>query len=195
MNTTDKTMRADARRNREKLLEAAGELFATEGTDVSLEAVAKRAGVGIGTLYRHFPTRDALVAETYRHEVAHVADGADELLATLPPDEALEEWLERFIVYVAAKRGMSDALKSMSVSREQLFPEARRRIGETLDTLLAAGVAAGTIRPDVAADDVYRATLAIWTIPDEDDWVNQARRVLRLIMDGLRFGASRDASR
>ena len=195
MTTIDKTMRADARRNREKLLKAAAALFAAEGTDVSLEAVAKRAGVGIGTLYRHFPTRDALIAETYRNEVDHVAEGADELLAALPPDQAMEEWLERFIVYVAAKRGMSDALKSMSLSREQLFPEARRRIGATLDTLLAAGVQAGTIRPDVTADDVYRATMAIWNIPDGDDWVDQARTVLRLLMDGLRYGARVDASR
>jgi AcrR family transcriptional regulator len=190
MNTVDKTMRADARRNREKLLEAAAELFASEGTDVSLEAVAKRAGVGIGTLYRHFPTRDALIAETYRNEVAHVADGAAELLATLPPDQAMEEWLERFIAYAAAKRGMAEALKQLTVSREELFPEARRRIGETIDTLLRAGVEAGTIRADVTSDDVYRATMAIWNIPDEDDWVDQARTVLRLIMDGLRYGAS-----
>ena len=191
MTTVDKTMRADARRNREKLLEAAAELFASDGTDVSLEAVAKRAGVGIGTLYRHFPTRDALIAETYRNEVAHVADGAAELLASLPPDQAMEEWLERFIAYAAAKRGMAEALKQLSVSREELFPEARRRIGETTDTLLAAGVEAGTIRPDVTADDVYRATMAIWNIPDCDGWVDQARTVLRLVMDGLRYGASR----
>jgi AcrR family transcriptional regulator len=189
MSTVDKTMRADARRNREKLLEAAAELFASDGTDVSLEAVAKHAGVGIGTLYRHFPTRDALIAETYRNEVAHVTDGAAELLASLPPDQAMEEWLERFIAYAAAKRGMAEALKQLTVSREELFPEARRRIGETIDTLLRAGVAAGTIRPDVTSDDVYRATMAIWNIPDEDDWVEQARTVLRLIMDGLRYGA------
>lgn len=193
MSTVDKTMRADARRNREKLLEAAAELFAAEGTDVSLEAVAKRAGVGIGTLYRHFPTREALIAETYRNEVAHVADGADELLATLPADQAMEEWLERFIAYAAAKRGMGDALKQLAVSREELFPEARRRIGDTIGRLLAAGVEAGTIRPDVTADDVYRATMAVWNIPDGDDWVDQARVVLRLLMDGLRYGASRGA--
>ena len=193
MSTPEKTMRADARRNREKLLEAAAELFAAEGTDVSLEAVAKRAGVGIGTLYRHFPTRDALIAETYRNEVAHVADGAEELLVSLPPDQAMEEWLERFIAYAAAKRGMAEALKQLSVSREELFPEARRRIGATIDTLLQAGVAAGTIRPDVTSDDVYRATMAIWNIPDEDGWTDQARVVLRLLMDGLRYGASRGA--
>jgi AcrR family transcriptional regulator len=191
MSTVDKTMRADARRNREKLLEAAAELFASEGTDVSLEAVAKRAGVGIGTLYRHFPTRDALIAETYRNEVAHVAEGAHELLATMPADQAMEEWLERFIAYAAAKRGMGSALKQMAISREELFPEARRRIEETIGTLLAAGVEAGTIRPDVSADDVYRATTAIWDIPSGEAWADQARVVLRLIMDGLRYGASR----
>src|SRR3954471_8799156 len=120
-----KPLRADASRNREKLLDAALEQFAEAGTNASLETVAKRAGVGIGTLYRHFPTRDALITETYRNEVAHVADGADELLATLPADQAMEQWLERFMAYAAAKRGMADALKQMSVSREELFPEAR----------------------------------------------------------------------
>jgi AcrR family transcriptional regulator len=147
--------------------------------------------VGIGTPYRHFPTRDALIAETYRNEVAHVAEGADELLATLPADRAMEEWLERFIAYAAAKRGMGDALKQMAISREELFPAARRRIEETIDTLLRAGVEAGSIRPDVSADDVYRATMAIWNIPPGDAWVDQARVVLRLVMDGLRYGASR----
>jgi hypothetical protein len=88
---------------------------------------------------------------------------------------------------------MGEALKQLAVSREELFPEARRRIGETIDTLLQAGVEAGTIRPDVSADDVYRATMAIWNIPAGDDWIDQARVVLRLVMDGLRYGASRGA--
>jgi hypothetical protein len=88
---------------------------------------------------------------------------------------------------------MADALKQLNVSREELFPEARRRIGETIDRLLSAGVEAGTIRPDVTSDDVYRATMAIWNIPAGDDWIDQARTVLRLVMDGLRYGASRSA--
>ena len=187
--TTDKTMRADARRNREKLLDAAAALFAAEGTDVSLEAVAKRAGVGIGTLYRHFPTRDALIADAYRNEVAHVADGVDELLTSLPPDAAMEEWLDRFVAYAAAKRGMSEALKSLSAAREELFADTRRRLLAAIETLLAAGVKAGTIRPDVHAGDVLRALGAVWAIPDDDGWVDQARTLVRLLMDGLRFGA------
>ena len=100
-------MRADATRNREKLLTAAAELFALRGTDVSLEAVAKRAGVGIGTLYRHFPTRDALVAAAYEAEVEDLRATADALLAEHPADVALERWMDRFIDYTATKRGMA----------------------------------------------------------------------------------------
>src|SRR3954466_10449699 len=101
--TTARPMRADARRNREALLQAAAELFAEEGTDVSLEAVAARAGVGIVTLYRNFPNRDSLVEAAYRTEVAHLCDAASELLASRPPDVALAEWMDRFVTYAAAK--------------------------------------------------------------------------------------------
>src|SRR5918999_1043910 len=107
------TKRADAIRNREKLLTAATELFAARGTDVSLDAVAKAAGVGIGTLYRHFPTRDALVEAAYRAEVEHLHEAASELLGEHPPDIALELWMERFIAYINAKKGMKGALQAL----------------------------------------------------------------------------------
>ena len=125
--THDKPLRADAPRNREKLLAAAVELFAERGTEGSLEEVAKRAGVGIGTLYRHFPTRDALVEAAYRNEVAQLRAAADELLAELPPDEALEAFMRRFIEYGTAKRGMRDALQSIAGGGPALFAETRAR--------------------------------------------------------------------
>jgi AcrR family transcriptional regulator len=185
---TDRAMRADAVRNREKLLAAATELFAA-GTDVPLEAVAKRAGVGIGTLYRHYSTREDLVAAAYRKEVERLHDAAAELLRDHPPDVALAEWMDRFVTYAAAKRGMLDALRCAFESDSGLKTDARGQILDALGTLLDAGTAAGTIRADVTPDDVARAMGGIWVMPDGPDWPEQARRLLGLVMDGLRYGA------
>src|SRR5437763_6489898 len=109
---TARPLRADAQRNRAKLLAAATEAFAEEGEGVALESVAARAGVGIGTLYRHFPSRDALIVAAYRHEVSSLCAAAEELLRSLPADEALSSWLERFADYIATKRSMGDALRT-----------------------------------------------------------------------------------
>jgi AcrR family transcriptional regulator len=186
----EKTMRADARRNRDRLIAAARDLFAEAGADVSLDAVARRAGVGAGTLYRHFPTRDALVEAAYRSEVAELSAAADDLLATKPPDVALAEWMDRFVAYAVAKRGMRAALQSVVASGSDVFADARRQNLSTIATLLAAGAEAGTIRPDVEAEDVLRAMTVVWQFDDRPGWDEQARRVLRLVMDGLRYGAS-----
>src|SRR6185312_19079 len=186
----EKTMRADARRNRDKLIAAAKDLFAETGTDVSLDAVARRAGVGPGTLYRHFPTRDALVEAAYRSEVAELSTAADDLLASRPADVALAEWMDLFVAYAAAKRGMRAALQSVVASGSDIFADARRQNLATLATLLAAGAEAGTIRPDVEAEDVLRATGIVWQLDDQPGWEEQARRLLGLVMDGLRYGAS-----
>jgi AcrR family transcriptional regulator len=177
--------RADARRNREKLLTAATELFAAAGTDVSLDAVAKRAGVGIGTLYRHFPTRDALVEAAYRNEVAQLAGAATALLETEPPDVALARWMERFVGYTAAKKGMRGALRSVVDGGTDVYGETRGQILGAIGTLLDAGVAAGTLRADVDAGDVWRAMGAVWSVDDDE----QIRTLLQLLMDGLRHGA------
>jgi AcrR family transcriptional regulator len=193
MATTPKTdakpMRADARRNRERLLEVAVERFGQDGTEASLEAIAKDAGVGIGTLYRHFPTRDALIEEAYRAEVARLAGAAPELLAELPADQALAGWMDRFVTYAAAKRGMSAALRSVLASESGLYADGRKRFFAALDQLLAAGQAAGTIRGDVDAEDVLRATGSIYVLPADAEWAARARRLLALLVDGLRYGA------
>jgi AcrR family transcriptional regulator len=187
--THDKPLRKDAQRNREKLLAAAVELFAERGTEGSLEEVAKRAGVGIGTLYRHFPTRDALVEAAYRNEVAQLRAAADELLAELPPDRALEAWVRRFVEYGTAKRGMRDALQSIAGAGSDLFADTRGQVTEAVAVLLRTGAEAGTLRSDVEAEDVLRAMGAIWLVADGDDWAEDALRVLRLVMDGLRYRA------
>jgi AcrR family transcriptional regulator len=187
LTTTDPTtanLRADAARNRQKLIEAAGDAFSESGTDVSLEAIAKRAGVGIGTLYRHFPTREALVEAVYRNEVAQVSAAAEELLAEHPADIALAEWMKRFAAYMVAKRGMADALQSVVQSNSALFAESKAQLNGAIAALVDAGKAAGTIRADANADDVLRAMSVCKTIDDPE----QAARVLGLIVDGLRYG-------
>ncbi|MDQ3944136.1 MAG: TetR/AcrR family transcriptional regulator [Actinomycetota bacterium] len=184
-----RALRADARQNREKLLAAAAELFAASGVEVSLQVVADRAGVGIGTLYRHFPTRDALVEATYRNEVERLCDAAGELRRTRPPDVALAEWMDRFVTYVAAKRGMADALQSITASNSELYPRTRTQLLEAITSLLEHGTASGAIRADVEPEDVLRAMNAVWLVTDEHDWQERARRLLRLLMDGLRYGA------
>ena len=182
-------MRADARRNRDKLIAAAKDLYAETGADVSLDAVARRAGVGAGTLYRHFPTREALVEAAYRSEVAELSAAADDLLATRPPDVALAEWMDRFVAYAAAKRGMSEALTSCVASGLPLFANTRSRMLTALGVLIDAAVADGSIRPDADAEDVLRAMGGIWQMTDGPQWREQARRLVGLLMDGLRYGA------
>jgi AcrR family transcriptional regulator len=179
------TKRADAIRNREKLLTAATELFAARGTDVSLDAVAKAAGVGIGTFYRHFPTREALVEAAYRAEVAHLCEAASELLAEHPADKALERWMERFVAYSSAKKGMKGALQSVVAGGSDIFAETRNEIVAAIADLLAAGAEDHTLRTDLDAEDVLRAMGGVWLVDDEQ----QALTLLRLLMDGLRHGA------
>jgi AcrR family transcriptional regulator len=186
--TTARPMRADARRNREALLQAAAALFAEEGTDVSLEAVAARAGVGIGTLYRNFPNRDSLVEAAYRTEVAHLCAAASELLESNPPDVALAEWMDRFVTYAAAKRGMAGALKAVN-AKTDLYSQTRTQITGAIGGLLQAGVEAGSLRSDVEPEDVLRAMGCIWNLGDGEGWRTQAETLIRIIVDGLRHGA------
>jgi AcrR family transcriptional regulator len=180
-------LRADARRNRDQLLDAANAAFAEAGTGVALEEIARRAGVGIGTLYRHFPTREALIEAAYRHELAQVAEAADVLLADARPgDVTLGAWMERFLDYAATKRGMGEAIRSIVAATPDLRGEAYGVLLGAIERLVAAGIADGSIRPDARADDVLRAMSAVWTIPEEQGWQDQAGRLFVLLLDGLR---------
>lgn len=187
---TEKPRRADALRNREKLLAAGLALFTEHGTDVSLDTVAREAGLGVGTLYRHFPTRDALVEAVYLSELDRLHEGAAELLAELAPEEALARWMDRFVEYAAAKRGMSTALQSVIASGRNPYSQSRAKMVEALTVLLGAARAAGAVRDDVDAEDVLLAMGGIWAMPVEPGWEERARRLLGLVMDGLRFRAS-----
>jgi AcrR family transcriptional regulator len=184
-----KTMRADARRNRDKLVATALQLFTENGTDVALEAVAQKAGVGVGTLYRHFPTRDALVEAVYLTELDRLHSGAAELLASYPPDEALERWLDLFVQYAVTKRGLAGALRSIFESGGNLYAQSRAKIIDALGSLLDAAGAEGAIRSDLDPEDVLLAMGGIWSLPDEPNWAGRARKLLGLMMDGLRYRA------
>jgi AcrR family transcriptional regulator len=174
--------RADARRNRDRLIEAARDLFAEAGTGVPLATVAKAAGVGTGTAYRHFPTQEALVEATYREEVARLRDTAADLLRDHPPDEALAAWLHRCIDYLATDRAFSDALRAAVASGAEVHAESRAAIVAGLGLLLDAAQAAGTVRTDIDARDLAAALGGIYLVSEPA----RAHRVLAVFVSGLR---------
>ena len=176
-------MRADAHRNRERLLDAATAAFAAaDGTVVSLEAIARDAGVGIGTLYRHFPNREALIEAVYRTELAEVSASAAELLAHHPPVTALRHWMNRYASFVAAKQGMAESLSAMFASGAVERGDTRASIVGAVNTLLSAGAADGSLRSDVAADDVVSSLIGIAIASHSGE---QAQRMRALLVDGL----------
>ncbi|MER6161517.1 TetR/AcrR family transcriptional regulator [Streptomyces sp. NPDC001868] len=188
MTATTRGLRADARRNRERLLEVAGRAFSETGTDASLEAIAKDAGVGIGTLYRHFPTREALLEAAYRNELARVCDSVTELLAQLPPDQAMRRWMDLFIDYLVTKQGMADALKAVMASGdEDPFAESLDRISTAISTLLHAGAEVGVLRSDVDPLDVGFSLGGVLLITSDKGLRDRAGRMLDLLLDGLRY--------
>ena len=182
--------RKDAQRNREALLVAAAGAFAERGADCSLEEIARRAGVGIGTLYRHFPNRDALIEAVYRREVATLCDRVPELLAELEPLDALRAWLREFAGYIARKRGMAVALKAALGPDNQLFTESHRRKHEAFDAVLSAAVQSCAVRPDANPDDLMRGLSGICMASDTTtQCAERNARLVDLLVDGLRFGA------
>ncbi|MEV1333070.1 helix-turn-helix domain-containing protein [Micromonospora costi] len=182
-------LRADAQRNRQRLLDAAVRAFSQGGPEVTLESIARDAGVGIGTLYRHFPTREALVEAAYRNELGKLCDAAPDLLDRLPPERAVRAWMDLFIDYLAAKRGMADALRLVIAAGANPYAESRDRLYGALDLLLRAGAEAGTVRADVAVADVLASLSGVSLAAGEPDRRDQARRLLDLLMDGLRYRA------
>ncbi|MDX3924402.1 MAG: TetR/AcrR family transcriptional regulator [Shinella sp.] len=183
-------LRADARRNREKLIEVAALAFAENGVETSLEDIARRAGVGIGTLYRHFPTREHLVEVVYRRELESLAAAAAELSGKHPPDVALKEWMLRFVGYIAAKRGMANSLKILMNSNSSLFAEGTGIIRRALDELLKTAAEQGLIRNDIETVDLLHALSSIYSMPDSPEWRDRSHRLIGLLMDGLRRGSN-----
>ena len=178
--------RADAQRNRERILEVAKEVFTRDGAAASLDDIARQAGIGPGTLYRHFPTRDAIVAAVYRREVQQLSDAAVSLLAALPPGEALHEWMRLFVDYIATKKVMASALSSIVGGLPELYAKSGELITEAVTLLVRHAREAGEIRADAVPSDVLRALVGFTYGNADPAWEASARRLIDLLMDGLR---------
>ena len=182
--------RADAVRNRERVLEAAKAVFSAGGPDASLEAVAKRAGVGIGTLYRHFPTREALFEAVYRREVQQLGELAEALKSEASPVDALRRWLKSNVEFVATKKGMSAALALAMNSSSELTAYSFERLTKAVGALLERAVAAGEIRSDISPEDLLRALVGMCYLHDQPGWQNSVVRLVDVFVDGLRVHAN-----
>jgi AcrR family transcriptional regulator len=178
--------RADAVRNRERVLEAAKAVFSTGGADASLEAVARQAGVGIGTLYRHFPTRESLFEAVYRREVQQLGELAEQLKNEAEPVEALRKWLRSNVEFVATKKGMSAALALAAHKPSELTAYSFDRLTKAVGALLDRAVAAGEIRTDIGPEDVLRALVGMCYMHDQPGWQSTVLRLLDVFVDGLR---------
>lgn len=183
---TSRRPRADSIRNRERLLEAATEIFSHGGPQASLEAVARRAGVGIGTLYRHFPTREALFEAVYRHEVDLLGALAEELAKEGDTVEALKKWLHANVRLVATKKGMIEALQLVAHGSSDLKAYSFERMTNAIGLLLDRAVAAGEIRSDVPPEDLLRTLVGIFYSQGTTDWQPSALRLVDVFVDGLR---------
>ena len=178
--------RADAVRNRERVLEAAKAVFSQGGPEASLEAVARRAGVGIGTLYRHFPTREALYEAVYRREVEQLVDLAQNLKAEPAPVEALRRWMRSNVEFIATKKGMAAALALTAHGSSDLAAYSLDRLTRALNDLLQRAATAGEIRPDISAEDLLRTLVGICYTQDRPGWQANVLRLVDVFIDGLR---------
>jgi AcrR family transcriptional regulator len=187
MQPTERPLRADAARNRDRLLDAATRLFVEQGLDATVDAIAKEAGVGAGTVYRHFPSREALIEAAYRSELDAVCAAAATLMETLTPEDALRTWMDRFIDYMTKKIGMTDVLRMIISSGADPYAHSRERLDDAIELLLAATREAGVTRSDAVADDVLMTLSGVATTVGQPSEHEQARRMLDLLFDGLRY--------
>jgi AcrR family transcriptional regulator len=182
-------VRVDAQRNRARLIEVARSAFATSphaaAAPVSLEAIARQAGVGIGTLYRHFPTREALIEAVYRTELDGVLGQAAVLLGEHDPVSALRLWMDAYAAFVTAKRGMAESLRSLLQAGTITSSQTRQRVTDTIQTFLDAGVHAGSLRADVRADDVAASLVGVFLATPDPAQSDQAGRMLDLLVAGI----------
>jgi AcrR family transcriptional regulator len=177
--------RADAIRNRERVLEAAKAVFSQGGPEASLEAVARRAGVGIGTLYRHFPTREALYEAVYRHEVEQLVELARHLEAETAPVEALRRWLQAGVEFMATKKGMAAALAMAAQGSPDLMAYSLDRLTRAMGELLQRAAAAGEIRIDIGPEDLLRTLVGMCYAHDRPGWQAKVLRLVDVFIDGL----------
>jgi AcrR family transcriptional regulator len=192
--SASRPVRADARRNTDALLKAALAVFVTSGVDAPVREIAAKAGVGVGTVYRHFPQRADLVAAVFRHEIDACADEAAILAAGYGPGEALARWMQRYAAFIATKRGLASALHSGDPAFDTLPTYFQARLEPALRTLLEAAAAVGEIRRDVEPDELLGAVARL-CMQAREDRPGHAERMVALLADGLRYGAGAGQSR
>jgi AcrR family transcriptional regulator len=178
--------RSDAQRNRARILEVAKEAFTRFGADASLDDIAKQAGVGAGTLYRHFPTRDALIEAVYRSEVEKLAGAARKMAETVPPMEALRSWMLLLIDYIGAKHIIAPALNSLVGGPARLYEDSRSLIQGAIDELVKGAKKSGDVRTDIDATDLLRAMIGISHVGTGHDWQQSAKRLVEILIAGSR---------
>jgi AcrR family transcriptional regulator len=178
--------RADAARNRDQLLAAATRILSDAESEMSMRAVAREAGVGIATLYRHFPTRESLVEAVYRDQVVRLTGGARELLAAESPDRALRRWMDLFGDWIATKRGMLDTMLSLIESGDLPHARTREELLAAVDLILEAGRSSGDLRTDVSAEEVVALIIGVFTVAHQAGRADEAARLLDVVLDGLR---------
>jgi AcrR family transcriptional regulator len=183
--------RADSARNRQLLIDAAKAGFAEVGLDVSLEEIARRAGVGIGTLYRHFPSREAVVEAVYRREVEQLVGAVPHLLETSPAGEALHQWMHLFVNYIATKRLIAPSLRSAAGRTSTAHPTPAELITRAISTLVKDAVRSGDVRKDIDPSDLLRALVGVSYGNPDAGWEASARRLIDILMDGLRQRSAR----
>jgi AcrR family transcriptional regulator len=178
-------------RNRARLIEVAKEMFREGGADTGLEAIAKAAGVGIGTLYRHFPTRDRLIEAVYRTETRNLVEAASRLAEDVPPVEALRDWLRLFVDHIATKQVMAPALASMVGGTSELYAESGALVKAAIGLLVDRAVASGAIRLDIEPLDLLRALAGVAGISSVPGWEESARRLVDILIAGMRVSPGR----
>jgi AcrR family transcriptional regulator len=178
--------RADAQRNRERILEIAKQIFTRRGAEVSMDEIAKRARIGPGTLYRHFPNRDELLAAVYISEVEKLAEAQRRFSAELPPIEALRAWMLIFIDYIAAKTIIASALNAIAGGPSRVYQKTTRVMEEAANALASRAVASGDLRPDVDPMDMLRAIYGVSSAGNTGDWPARARLFVNILIQGSR---------
>jgi len=178
--------RSDAQRNRERILEAAKEAFTRAGVDASLDEIAKEAGVGAGTLYRHFPTRETLLGAVYRTEMEKLASAERKFAEELPPVEALRAWLLLFVDYIAAKQLIGPALTALLGDPKKVFEDSHARVWEAIRALVKRAIKSGDMRKDLDPIDLLRALIGVANVATSPDWQQSARRLVDILIAGSR---------
>jgi AcrR family transcriptional regulator len=178
--------RADAERNRDRVLEVAKEAFTRSGADASLDDIAKRAGVGAGTLYRHFPSREALIEAVYRTEVEKLAAAERSFAETMPPIEALRSWMLLFVDYIATKKIIAPALNTLVGGHSKVFEASYSQIWEAIRALVKRAIKSGDIRKDLDPIDLLRALIGVSNVASSPDWQQSARRLVDILITGSR---------